>query len=96
MRNACQCRSGGSSVDDHAGATREYRCIRLYSRIQLYRLGALAQRASRDDQGREASGRPTPPFAGARARPCYYAHAHYARPRPRACARARGHAVDLF
>ena len=34
MRNACQCRSGGSSVDDHAGATREYRCTAVYTAVQ--------------------------------------------------------------
>ena len=45
MRNACQCRSGVSSVDDHAaaplcsGATRGiplYSCIRLYTAIHGY------------------------------------------------------------
>ena len=89
MRNACQCRSGGSSVDDHAGATREHRCIRLYSRIQLYRLGALAQRASREEKG----GRPPADrhhHSRARARARVTMRTRIMRASCRARARARG------
>ena len=71
-----------------------YSHIRLYSRIyRIYRI--------RDSTiGREGVGgevrMTSPTFAPARMRPRYSARAHNARPRTRACARARRQIGDLF